>query len=111
MILLILVVALVVMMFWQPQFSCNYRPEPEPRIEPDKTYKPTRIKRYIRYIDRMMREGHYDIAADLLARTKYSKVDLPWECWKEQVQSERARIEREAKQLSNLKSLESILDS
>ena len=101
MIICILVAVLVGIMFWQPQMSSNYRPEPRIKL--------TKLQRYVRTIDKLIEQGHYDIVSDLLSRTKYPRDELPWGYWKEIINEEISRIRKESEQLENLRNLEKIL--
>ena len=101
--IIILITVLVLIMFWQPQMSADYKPLP--------IYKPTKKQRYINNINRLMDQGHYDIVQDLLARTKYSRDELPLSFWREKVHTRLSRISTESGQVESLRSLEETLDS
>ncbi|MGV8162118.1 MAG: hypothetical protein ACP5N2_02150 [Candidatus Nanoarchaeia archaeon] len=103
MIIIILIVALIGLMFWYPQSSSNYKYSAP--------IKPTKKQRYVANINRLMHEGHYEIVADLLARTKYSKTELPFEHWKQKINSQLVRVLKESEQIDSLRNLEKLLDS
>ncbi len=103
MVITILVVTLIALMFWQEQMSSDYVPMPP--------HKPTKTERYIGNINKLIDQGHYSIVESLLARTKYSRDQLPWDYWKTRINTEVLRISKESERLASLKGLEKILES
>ena len=99
----LLIITLIAIMFWQPQMDSSYKPRPQ--------YKPTKKEKYIRHISRLLDEGHYDIAASLLQKTKYPLAELPVKYWQEKVAAEIGRITKESSRLPEIKNLEAILGS
>lgn len=106
MIILILIMTITGVAFWQPSMSDPYR-ENTKEAEYDQRQKDK--QEYITYMNGLMSSGNYSGFLMTLAKPKYSLDDLPKQQWKKQIASKLEEIRRKDNEEKWLLTLEAFL--
>ena len=98
----LILIGIVSLMFWQPQFGGGHQSRPP--------YRPSNKQRYIDRICDQIRAGQYESAIALIENSKYPKSDLPVEYLQDSVLRERERLQETVLRLETIDSLEERLE-
>lgn len=100
--IIILTSAIVISMFWQPNVSAGYMPEP-PR-------RPCQKEQYISMVWNLIRSEDYLKIKKVLEKPKYSLANLPVESWKVAIYQNKMKKLEDSKKILDIESLEKLLE-